>query len=122
MTNARLAFRYTPANGMRDKTGRFAPLQIQNQAGTPQTLATLLAMSSGPDSSVSDWRSITIVTYPRGAGFDFLGNLIVHTATYPPLQKTQERGTLSRSGSPEKTKWAGHPSARILTVLSLLCP
>jgi hypothetical protein len=66
-TNARLAFRYTPANGMRDKTGRFAPLQIQNQAGTPQTLATLLAMSSGPDSSVPDWRSITIVTYPRSA-------------------------------------------------------
>ena len=66
-SNARLAFRYTPPNGMRDKTGRFAPLQIQNQAGTPQTLATLLAMSSGPDSSVPDWHSITIVTYPRNA-------------------------------------------------------
>lgn len=65
-TNAKLAFRYTPPNGMHDKTGRFPPLQIQNQ-GTPQTLITLLAMSSGPDSSVPVWRSITVVTYPRDA-------------------------------------------------------
>lgn len=67
-TNSGLAFRYTPPNGMRDKTGRFAAIQIQNpsrNSGAPQTLATLLAMSSGPDSSVPDWRSITIVTYPR---------------------------------------------------------
>jgi hypothetical protein len=65
--NARLGFRYAPPVGIHDKTGRFAPLQIQNQAGTPQTLATLLAMSSGPDSSVPDWCSITIVSYPRSA-------------------------------------------------------
>jgi hypothetical protein len=55
---------------MRDKTGRFPALQIQNPSrasGTPQTLSTLLAMSSGPDSSVPDWRSITIVSYPRNA-------------------------------------------------------
>ena len=66
-TNARLAFRYTPPSGMRDKTERFPPLQIQNQAGTPRTLTTLLAMSSGPDSSVPVWRSITLLTYPRDA-------------------------------------------------------
>ena len=66
-TNAMLAFRYTPPTGRHDKTGRFPPLHIQSQAGTPQTLATLLAMSSGPDSSVPDWRSITVVTYPRNA-------------------------------------------------------
>src|SRR5215472_13872002 len=46
-TNSKLAFRYTPPNGMHDKTGRFPPLQIQNQAGMPQRLSTLLAMSSG---------------------------------------------------------------------------
>ena len=69
-TNTRLAFHYTPPSGMRDKTGRFPALQIQNPSrasGTPQTLATLLAMSSGPDSSVPDWCSVTIVTYPRTA-------------------------------------------------------
>jgi hypothetical protein len=27
------------------------------------------------------------------ADFDFLENLIVHTPSYPPLQKAQERGT-----------------------------
>jgi hypothetical protein len=67
-TDAKLAFRYTPPSGMRDKTGRFPALRIQNPStASPQTLSTLLAMSSGPDSSVPDWRSITIVTYPRKA-------------------------------------------------------
>jgi hypothetical protein len=30
-----------------------------------------------------------------GAGFDFVENLIVQTASYPPLHKTQGRGTHS---------------------------
>jgi len=46
----------------------------------------------------------------RDAGFDFSENLIVHAASYPPLQKAQERGTLPRGGYPEKTKWMGHPA------------
>jgi hypothetical protein len=67
-SNAKLAFRYTTPLEMRDKTARFPALQIDNSlAGTPQTLSTLLAMSSGPDSGVSTWRSVTIVTYPRSA-------------------------------------------------------
>lgn len=69
-TNTRLAFRYARPDGMRDKTERFPAIQIQNPSrasGTPQTVSTLLAMSSGPDSSVPDWRSITIVSYPRNA-------------------------------------------------------
>jgi hypothetical protein len=67
-TNAKLEFRYMPPPEMRDKTARFPALQIHNSsAGTPQTLSTLLAMSSGPDSSVPDWRSITIATYRRSA-------------------------------------------------------
>jgi hypothetical protein len=51
---------------MRDKTARFG-LQIQDQSGMARTLDTLLAMSSGPDSDVSTWRSIAIVAYPRSA-------------------------------------------------------
>lgn len=69
-SNVSLGFRYAPPSGMRDKTRRFPALQIQNPSrtsGTPQALATLLAMSSGPDSSVPDWCSVTIVTYPRNA-------------------------------------------------------
>jgi hypothetical protein len=67
-SSAKLAFRYTPPLEMRDKTARFPALQIHNSlAGTPQALSTLLAMSSGPDSSVPDWCSVTIVTYPRSA-------------------------------------------------------
>ena len=65
-TNVRLAFCYTPPKGMRDKTARFG-LQIQDQSGMARTLDTLLAMSSGPDSDVSTWRSIAIVAYPRSA-------------------------------------------------------
>lgn len=66
--DAGLAFRYTLPKGMRDKTKRFPRLQIQNpQPGTPQALDTLLALSSGPDGNASDWRSMTIVTYPRDA-------------------------------------------------------
>jgi hypothetical protein len=68
-TNATLGFRYTSPDGMRDKTARFQ-LQIQDPSlasGIPQTLGMLLAMSSGPDSDVSTWRSLTIVTYPRSA-------------------------------------------------------
>lgn len=67
--NRALAFRYTPPGGMRDKTSRFQ-LQIQDPllaSGMPQTLGMLLAMSSGPDSDVPFWRSVTIVTYPRSA-------------------------------------------------------
>ncbi len=64
--NSGLAFRYTPPKGMLDKTARFG-LQIQDQSGMTRTLGTLLAMSSGPDSKVSSWRSITIVTYRRSA-------------------------------------------------------
>jgi hypothetical protein len=56
-SDAALGFRYPPPDGMYDKTGRFPALQIQNQKGTPQTLSTLLAMSSGPDSSVPDWEN-----------------------------------------------------------------
>lgn len=67
-SNTTLGFRYKPPNAMHDKTARFPALQIHNSlAGTPQTLSTLLAMSSGPDSSVPDWCSVTIVTYPRNA-------------------------------------------------------
>ena len=67
--NRALAFRYTPPGGMRDKTSRFQ-LQIQDPllaSGMPQRLGMLLAMSSGPDSDVPFWRSVTIVTYPRSA-------------------------------------------------------
>jgi hypothetical protein len=64
--DARLAFRYTPPKGMRDKTARFG-LQIQDQSGVARPFGTLLAMSSGPDSDVSTWRSIAIVTYSRSA-------------------------------------------------------
>jgi len=65
-TNVRLAFRYTPPKGMRDKTARFR-LQIDDQSGMPRTLNTVLAMSSGPDSNAPDWGSVTIVTYPRNS-------------------------------------------------------
>lgn len=72
-TNARLAFRYTPPNLMRDKTERFR-LQIQEQAkdsGTTQRLSALLAMTTGPDSTVPNWSSVTIETCPRKAVADF---------------------------------------------------
>lgn len=71
-SNVELAFRYTPPNGMRDKTERFR-LQIQAQAkasSTTQTLSALLAMSTGPDSTVPKWSSVTIETYPRKAVAD----------------------------------------------------
>lgn len=68
-SNARLAFRYTPPSGMRDKTEDFR-LQIAEGAkvtGKRQTLSALLAMSSGKDSSAPGWGSVTIETYPRDA-------------------------------------------------------
>ena len=65
-TNAKLALRYNPPGGMRDKTARFQ-MQIQDQSATPRTFRTLLAMSSGPNSGVPGWCSLTIVTYPRSA-------------------------------------------------------
>jgi hypothetical protein len=65
-SNASLGFRYVPPGEMRDKTARFG-LQIKDQSGKARTLGTLLAMSSGPDSDVSTWRSTTIVTYQRSA-------------------------------------------------------
>ena len=49
--NARLAFRYTPPKGMRDKTAQFG-LHIQDQSGMARVLSALLAMSSGTDSDV----------------------------------------------------------------------
>jgi len=65
-SNKQLAFHYKLPSGMRDKTVRFT-LRFEDPPGTPRTLNTLLAMSSGPDSNSVDWRSITIVTYPRGS-------------------------------------------------------
>jgi hypothetical protein len=68
-TSTRLAFRYTPPLGMKDKTGRFR-LQIQEQAkasGTTQTFSALLAMSSGANGDAPGWDSVTIETYRRSA-------------------------------------------------------
>jgi hypothetical protein len=70
-SNTRLAFRYTPPKGMRDKTDRFKS-QIEEQAkatGITNTLSVLLAMSSLGDTS-ADWHSLTIETYPRKAVAD----------------------------------------------------
>jgi hypothetical protein len=41
------------------------------------------------------------------AGFDFPEDLIAHTASYPPLHKTQERGT--RAVVALTTQSLGHP-------------
>jgi hypothetical protein len=71
-SNASLAFRYTPPDGMRDKTDSFR-LQIQEQArglGTTKTLHALLAMSSGTDDKDPNWHSLTIETYSRKAVAD----------------------------------------------------
>jgi hypothetical protein len=68
-SNTSLGFRYVPPVEMRDKTERFRS-QIQEQAkasGATQTLSALLAMSTGPDSAVPNWSSVTIETYPRSA-------------------------------------------------------
>ncbi|HKW18902.1 MAG TPA: hypothetical protein VJO35_15440 [Terriglobales bacterium] len=62
--NGSLAFRYSIPHGMLDKTARFT-LQIEDQPGSWKTLGTLLALSSGSDSSAPRWGSVTIVTYPR---------------------------------------------------------
>lgn len=71
-SNAHLAFRYTPPDGMRDKTDRFKS-QIQEQAkalGTTKMFNVLLAMSSGADDKDPSWHSLTIETYPRKAVAD----------------------------------------------------
>jgi len=62
--STQLAFRYVRPSAMRDKTARLV-LQFEDQWGTTRKFRTLLAMSSGPDSSIHSWRSVTVVMYPR---------------------------------------------------------
>jgi hypothetical protein len=67
--NKSIGFRYTPPSGMRDET-EHSRLQIEENAkvaGTGNTLSALLAMSTGLQSEVPTWGSVTIETYPRQA-------------------------------------------------------
>jgi hypothetical protein len=57
-----LDFRYDPPLGMEDRT-KSGKSQIRDQAAmrhTGKVIELLLAMSSGPDNSVSEWRSLAI--------------------------------------------------------------
>lgn len=65
--NESLRFRYTEPRRMIDKTERFRQqiTDAANLSGNSRSLQALLAMSSGADSTASNWGSITIETYPR---------------------------------------------------------
>lgn len=65
--SSKLGLRYKPTDGMLDETeGRRADIRTRAaERHTSEILDLLLAMSSGPSPSASDWHSLTIETYPR---------------------------------------------------------
>jgi hypothetical protein len=68
-SNKDLGFRYTPPEEMHDKTERTRAeiLERAKSLHANKTLQLLLSMSSGADGTGSDWRGISIESYPREA-------------------------------------------------------
>ncbi len=66
-SDADLSFRYTPPKGFRDETSDARELVRTKAAAlhTNNTFKVLLKVTSGPDDTALDWRSISMETYPR---------------------------------------------------------
>jgi hypothetical protein len=68
-TNSTVGFRYVAPAGMTNTTAS-ARSQVEQRAAAlhrAKTFAVLLAMTSGPDDTASDWHSVGIQSYPREA-------------------------------------------------------
>jgi hypothetical protein len=79
-SNADLSFRYTPPKDFIDETSDARELVRTRAAAlhTNNTFNVLLQMTSGPDDTALDWRSVSIETYPRSK-FDGLNNAAAET-------------------------------------------
>jgi hypothetical protein len=64
-SNSTLGFRYLPPSEMHDKTERSKAEYKAETSHKKHSANLLLAMSSGSDDTVSNWHSLTILTYPR---------------------------------------------------------